>query len=182
MKLLGAFVEASRRLSVEAFCQAYPHPVLLHSVLSGHLDPVEQRGDPTLHRLVIGPTETPDATLERVPTASGSASSERLPPGRMYTVYALAGDGVLSIGCGPACHVQIDDRSISRAHACFRLDGELCKLWDNDSSTGTQINDQLLEPLVPHTLRSGDRVTLGVVELQFFPPADFYAFARRVLR
>lgn len=76
--------------------------------------------------------------------------------------------------------MQINDSSISKIHAYFEVDGAKHLVWDNDSSAGTQKNDEILEPGRLQPLQSGDRVTFGMIDLTFLPADDFYRLVRQL--
>jgi class 3 adenylate cyclase len=62
----------------------------------------------------------------------------------------------------------IDDLTISRKHCELRLDYNLDQAWLTDHSTnGTRLNGRRIERSVPVRIKPGDRLRLGVAELQF---------------
>jgi adenylate cyclase len=62
----------------------------------------------------------------------------------------------------------VDDLTCSRKHLELRLDLDLDQAWLTDQSTnGTRLNGKRIERSVPVRIRPGDRVRMGVVELQF---------------
>jgi pSer/pThr/pTyr-binding forkhead associated (FHA) protein len=85
---------------------------------------------------------------------------------------------IVTIGVAPSCDVLLDDASVSKRHAWFECidegNGDVWRLWDDDSSAGTQVNSEPLQPRVPRVLTSGDQITLGYVELMFFTSDAFY--------
>ena len=69
-------------------------------------------------------------------------------------------------------HPEIDlaehDRGIaSRRHAVIQQNGDLYQLVDQGSINGTSINGVPMTAYQPHTLRSGDRIGIGDVEMVF---------------
>lgn len=62
------------------------------------------------------------------------------------------------VGRAPVCDLPIDDPSISRRHARFRLHGERCRLTDLGGRNGTFVNG---EPVTEADLHHGDSVVLG---------------------
>lgn len=69
-------------------------------------------------------------------------------------------------------HPEIDlaehDRGIaSRRHAIIQQDGERYQLLDQGSVNGTSINGIPMTAYQPHTLRPGDRIRIGDVEMVF---------------
>jgi adenylate cyclase len=67
-------------------------------------------------------------------------------------------------GRSPDCELSIADSSVSRLHARFDLNGDDCVLTDLDSRNGTYVNGQKINQI---SLRDGDLIRLGEVELQF---------------
>jgi adenylate cyclase len=62
----------------------------------------------------------------------------------------------------------IEDPTISRTHLDLWLDHDRDQAWLTDRSTnGTRLNGQRIERSVPTSIKPGDRVRLGDVELQF---------------
>jgi serine/threonine-protein kinase len=69
-------------------------------------------------------------------------------------------------------HPEIDlaehDRGIaSRRHAVIQQQGDHYQLVDQGSVNGTSINGVPMTAYQPHTLRSGDRIRIGDVEMVF---------------
>ena len=74
----------------------------------------------------------------------------------------------------------LNDASISRLHASVERRGETFYLRDEDSSAGTAVDGELLEPHVPARLVSGQRIGFGTVDVVFHLPGDFHDFVLRV--
>lgn len=170
MRPVGTFKQEVRDLSLEAFIKVYPGPFFVHSVTSGFLMPTDKTRGLTLDRLEL------DDELRKMRTGP-------VPADEAYNVFELApknpGDLRLSVGCSSACDIQINDKSVSTLHAYFERDPMGFLIQDNNSAAGTQVNDRILEPGSPAVLASGDRVTLGYVDLIFLESADLYRFIRR---
>lgn len=62
------------------------------------------------------------------------------------------------VGRAPVCDLPIDDSSISRRHARFRVHGDRCRLTDLGGRNGTFVNG---EPVTEAELHDGDSVVLG---------------------
>lgn len=77
--------------------------------------------------------------------------------------HALSpGDTV--VGRAPVCDLSIDDPSISRRHARFRLHGDRCRLADLGGRNGTFVNG---EAVTEADLHDGDTIVLGRFALRF---------------
>ncbi len=78
-------------------------------------------------------------------------------------------DGETSVGRSPACVLVIDDDTLSRRHAVFRVSGGRCTVRDAGSSNGTAVNDHAVTQA---TVSDGDIVKLGRLALQINESAD----------
>ena len=76
--------------------------------------------------------------------------------GRVRTVAVVDG---MTVGRDPKCDVRIDDPSVSRRHAVFRVDGDAVTLEDERSSNGTRVSGQLVTGR--WRLTDGDGITFG---------------------
>lgn len=146
---------------------------------------VRFRTDPSLKRgaircdarLVEGPTEkTPEPEPPPPPAPEpefqpGSAPEPRVEPARVIVVdatgerhsYELEKDRTI-IGRLPESDVVVPDPGASRRHAEIRRqDGEWI-LADLGSMNGTSVNEAAI---TEHTLRDGDRITIGRTTLEF---------------
>lgn len=73
-------------------------------------------------------------------------------------------DRELNIGSAAENDLQLDDPFLSRRHAVVKRAGRELLIEDVGSGSGVVVNDDLaIEPTV---LRDGDRVRLGLVELE----------------
>jgi hypothetical protein len=69
-----------------------------------------------------------------------------------------------AVGRGPAGNaVRLEERNVSRRHACFHATGGAVTVEDLGSLTGTYVNGERLSG--PRRLRPGDRVRIGDFEL-----------------
>jgi len=73
--------------------------------------------------------------------------------------------GTWVVGRADDARVQLDDASVSRRHAMFRVSKTHVDLLDLGSQNGTYVNGERLAS--PAKLASGDWVTFGVVEVRF---------------
>lgn len=142
----------------EHFLAQHPYPFLVHAVGAlTSLDPARV-DDLTTDRLLL---ERPRQSL-----------------GESMLVAELApkdpDQDIVTIGVAPSCDVILDDASVSKRHAWFESSGDTWRIWDDDSSAGTQVNSEPLQPRTPRALSSGDQITLGYVEVMFFTASAFY--------
>ena len=142
----------------EHFVGTHPHPFLVHaSGESTKLDP-KRRDELTTDRLMV---VAPRASLQQA----------------ILVAPVIARDvdaGRVTIGVATACDIVLDDASVSKRHAYLSEKGGVWFLTDGDSSAGTQVNSEPLAPGVPRALASGDRITLGYVDLMFLMPESFH--------
>jgi hypothetical protein len=75
----------------------------------------------------------------------------------------LSGSRVV-IGRSRQCDVVVDDPNISREHAELRRDGEDWTISDLGSTNGVKVNRRRVESA---RLKDGDRITLGITDLDF---------------
>jgi FHA domain len=146
----------------EHFLSQYPHPFLVHA--TGELQAIdpEKRDDLTSDRLVLErPREALHESMKVAPVVPRDVDNDRV-----------------TIGVATTCDVLLDDASVSKRHAWFEEVGGLWQISDADSSAGTQVNNDPIEPGTPRVLVSGDRITLGYVEMMFLAPDGFYDLIR----
>ncbi len=68
----------------------------------------------------------------------------------------------------PELDLAEHDRGVaSRNHATIHLSDDVYTLTDLGSTNGTMINEERIPPNVPHPLRSGDRIKVGEVVMEF---------------
>lgn len=79
--------------------------------------------------------------------------------------FAQQGSGLV-LGRHPALvDAVLADAQISRRHLRVRRTGDGFEVEDLNSSSGTAVNGQELEPFRPHTVSAGDRIRIGGIEL-----------------
>jgi len=74
------------------------------------------------------------------------------------------------LGRDPACHVTVDDSSVSRMHAASELSNGAYHITDLDSTNGSWINEDRLVSRV--TLNGGEMIRLGNTILKFMLALD----------
>lgn len=83
------------------------------------------------------------------------------------------GQRTVTMGRKPSNFIQLDDTNVSRVQCQLRATDAGLDLIDIESSNGTFINGQKVEPNKPRSLRQGDRLKLGDTELIYHKMADF---------
>jgi hypothetical protein len=154
------------RLLVEAeFCNVHRYPFLLFSMQSTHLRPVSETRGLTMDRLQVGSGPKPISGSMLEDYVAAEVVSLRPTP----TIE-------ITLGCSSMCDVQINDSSVSNLHAYFWLDHGRWFVRDAASLTGTKVNDG--DPSEP--LLSGDRISIGLVDLIFLDASALYQLVRRL--
>jgi pSer/pThr/pTyr-binding forkhead associated (FHA) protein len=75
--------------------------------------------------------------------------------------------------------VIVEDNSVSRFHAFFQHDARQgWRLVDAESSNGTWLGPLKLTPNKAESMRDGDRLRFGDVEMQFMLPATFVTWVK----
>jgi hypothetical protein len=145
------------------FIAQHPNPFLVQATgESTKLDP-KRRNDLTTDRLVL---EKPRKALHEAMLVAPLVPRD------------LDADRV-TIGVATTCDIVLDDASVSKRHAWFSENASgTWTITDADSSAGTQVNNHPLAPGEPRALVSGDRITLGYVDLMFLAPDGFHDLVR----
>lgn len=150
--------DARAALRREHFLAQHPYPFLVHAL--GALQSLD-------------PTKVDDLTTDRL-----LLERPRQSLGDSMLVAELApkdaDQDIVTIGVASSCDVILDDASVSKRHAWFECVDNVWRIRDDDSSAGTQVNSEPLQPRIPRPLQSGDQITLGYVEVMFFTSEAFY--------
>ena len=104
---------------------------------------------------------SPDRSARRLEPEPGAPSRAVLAGAGRRTV--LSGDRVV-IGRSRDCDVLVDDANVSRRHAELRHDGSGWRVVDLGATNGIKVNRRRVDQAV---LQHGDRITLGVTDLDF---------------
>ncbi|MCB0393234.1 MAG: diguanylate cyclase [Bdellovibrionales bacterium] len=83
------------------------------------------------------------------------------------------------VGRTPDCHVFVEDRSVSKRHGRFIVDGGHVKFEDFSSTNGTEINDQPIAPQAQSELRNNDRIKCGSVIFKFLESGNIETFTHK---
>ena len=122
-------------------------------------------------------TDAPTQVTHSRPRVSDRArrnaalTAEQLAPGRYLAiedggevVVLTVGEGSLRLGRGIGADVVLEDRSVSRRHAVVTCRGGEVVVLDDRSLNGVHVNG---ERVGQATLRDGDHVALGDVQMRF---------------
>lgn len=170
MRPLRTWLTDANRLEETAYCAAHPYPLLVHATTGYQLQPITRTAVMTMDRAVLAAANRP----ARPPSAIDDyvAFPVRATPGR--DAFQVA------IGCHEQCDVVIDDVTVSKLHALLMCDTRgHWYLQDAGSTTGTHLNDK--DPGETQVLVSGDRISLGMVDLVFYLPSQAYHLIRRLV-
>jgi len=116
-------------------------------------------GESRLGQTVSGDADPIPATLVLAPDT---------PDERSTPVHDWLFVGRECSGIDDRHRLLLDDLAVSRKHLELRLDLDLDQAWLTDHSTnGTRLNGKRMERSVPVRIKPGDRMRIGVVELQF---------------
>ncbi|HEX2161921.1 MAG TPA: DUF3662 and FHA domain-containing protein [Thermoleophilaceae bacterium] len=104
--------------------------------------------------------------------AGARALAPERPPRGTGRRAVLAGDGRrtviegerFTIGRSRDCDMVIDDPNISRHHCELRAEGDSWRIADLGSTNGIKVNRRRVDEAL---LRSGDRIALGLTDLDF---------------
>jgi hypothetical protein len=110
------------------------------------------------HTMVYSP-DRPSRKLEALAPAAPSRAVLSGPGQRTV----LSGTR-MTIGRSRDCDVVVDDANVSRRHAELRAEGDGWRISDLGSTNGVKVNRRRVEEAL---LRHGDRVTLGLTDLDF---------------
>lgn len=71
----------------------------------------------------------------------------------------------LSIGRSPENAIVLAESDVSRKHAIFMKDGDRCSVGDHQTGNGTFVNGERVAG--SRSIRSGDKISVGKLELEF---------------
>jgi hypothetical protein len=192
----GAFMVAMGFLAGEEIAPLRPKPVkpppVPKSAAPKEKDEVEDT-DP----LIIEPSKPPrryrpDSSLSRrLDFTAAFKFGQRLEHDRSQA-HPLAGLSFflqltghkprLSIGRGPDCDITIPDRSVSDEHCLVEVTSKGVLVVDQESTNGTFINQERIEPRTPITLANEDILTVGRYSFQLLSAASLFEVLWEILQ
>jgi hypothetical protein len=170
MRPITHYFAPCSELSADEFVRQHPGPFFVHSSANGgQLQP--SLGGRTIDMLVV-----PDAAPQ-----SSRDAREVLTIFTVRSAVPRTGDGPLTIGSGGLCHLRVAAASVSRLHAHLRHDEGEWLIEDAGSAAGTWKNGDSVEAHARSRLAPGDRVSLGTIDLTFYPSLDFRTYVRGLI-
>nr|6HC0_B Chain B, GGDEF domain protein [Bdellovibrio bacteriovorus HD100]6HC0_C Chain C, GGDEF domain protein [Bdellovibrio bacteriovorus HD100]6HC0_D Chain D, GGDEF domain protein [Bdellovibrio bacteriovorus HD100]6HC0_E Chain E, GGDEF domain protein [Bdellovibrio bacteriovorus HD100] len=88
------------------------------------------------------------------------------PPGYVGKQYPITASDIV-IGRSVESQVYIDDKSLSRSHAKFAVNGSEVSVIDLGSTNKTIVNGQVIPPLASCLLKNNDQIKTGNVIFKF---------------
>src|SRR2546423_10792227 len=79
---------------------------------------------------------------------------------KQVATYPLPDSGTITIGRSPQCEIQIDDSSVSRAHATITI-GPPLTIVDLGSANGSRVRDRKLERAISVEIAAGEPIQIG---------------------
>ena len=96
------------------------------------------------------------------------------PPESVGKQWRLVGpDHVL--GRAPSCQIYLDDPKLSKNHARLTVDGPDVAILDLNSTNGTEVGGDRLEPNQPRMLANNDQVAVGNLVFKFLEQGSLEA-------
>lgn len=171
-EVLSHYVADARLLSVDDFRQRHGDAFLVHEASISGFKPVPRT----------------KATVA-IDTLAESSTTEAPPIKLNFAVFPVRRTGrspfpnFISIGRAKSNDVIIEDESVSKFHAFFRLTekGDFV-LQDGGSKNGTMVDEDVVPDKnkgAPVIVESGMRVRFGNVEMTFMAAPEFRELVRR---
>jgi hypothetical protein len=111
------------------------------------------------------------ASLEQLARSNGGSDFEVHPllkkPGAPFS-------DMITVGRTANNDVVVNDVTVSRFHAYFRVADGAWKICDAGSKNGTKLAGRPLEPRKEVVLRAGQVITFGEVDVTFYPAAELF--------
>jgi hypothetical protein len=165
VKPLAEWIDDASTMSETEFFAKHREPFLVHwSSPSGRDPNVRDNSIATFERFVLTP---------RPNTIKTRSMIENYRVGVLKTERSTK---QVWVGYSDRCDIVIDDSSVSRVHAYFFQENGW-HVKDAESSAGTLLNDL---PPTGEALVSGDRITLGGVDLVFLEPVQLFQLIHRI--
>lgn len=102
------------------------------------------------------------------------------PPGYVGKQYPITANDIV-IGRSVESQVYIDDRSLSRSHAKFAVNGSEVSVIDLGSTNKTVVNGQVIPPLASCLLKNNDQIKTGNVIFKFLEKGSIEAMTNAAM-
>lgn len=102
------------------------------------------------------------------------------PPGYVGKQYPITANDI-TIGRSVESQVYIDDKSLSRSHAKFAVNGSEVSIIDLGSTNKTVVNGQTIPPLASCLLRNNDQIKTGNVIFKFLEKGSLEAMSNAAM-
>jgi hypothetical protein len=170
------FAQLARAVSLREFLTEAPKYFLLGTVrLVRPVMPSKTLSARSFAALRKLDTESAEATLD--PSAPVEEPPSQLVPLAIWKVQDLFPE-MVTVGRASNNDVIIDDVSVSKFHAYFKLEEQIL-LVDADSSNGTRVGGKLVAPKVATPLEEGVRVSFASLAYTFVNAATCWDELRR---
>ncbi|AHZ86807.1 hypothetical protein Bb109J_c0668 [Bdellovibrio bacteriovorus] len=102
------------------------------------------------------------------------------PPGYVGKQYPITASDIV-IGRSVESQVYIDDKSLSRSHAKFAVNGSEVSVIDLGSTNKTIVNGQVIPPLASCLLKNNDQIKTGNVIFKFLEKGSIEAMTNAAM-
>lgn len=102
------------------------------------------------------------------------------PPGYVGKQYPITASDIV-IGRSVESQVYIDDKSLSRSHAKFAVNGSEVSIIDLGSTNKTVVNGQNIPPLASCLLKNNDQIKTGNVIFKFLEKGSIEAMSNATM-
>ena len=102
------------------------------------------------------------------------------PPGYVGKQYPVTASDIV-IGRSVESQVYIDDKSLSRSHAKFAVNGSEVSIIDLGSTNKTIVNGQTIPPLASCILKNNDQIKTGNVIFKFLERGSLEAMTNQAM-
>lgn len=102
------------------------------------------------------------------------------PPGYVGKQYPITANDIV-IGRSVEAQVYIDDKSISRSHAKFAVNGNEISIIDLGSTNKTIVNGEVVPPLASCLLKNNDQIKTGNIIFKFLEKGNIEAITNAAM-
>lgn len=164
---LQTYLTHRRDLTKKAFMQRFNHPFLVEELVQ------RGSGEKNFEFATLQISKEEVKSLLGL-TPGGTAKNQVR---RVVKRASNAFEGMINVGRAGNNDVVLDYQAISKFHAYFTKDpsGDIFYVTDADSTNGTFVNGQQLQPHQKHRLSEGDVLSFArQAELRYYSSGGFY--------